>query len=405
MNKISTLPTVYVNMLGQFSITIGDKTINDQNNQSKKPWSLLEYLITFRKREVSPNELIDLIWGDDDSANPGGALKTLMFRSRKLLAPLDFPPQNLLVQRRGSYSWTQELTTVVDIDLFEALAARGLEAKTPSDEQLNACLEALELYRGDFLPKSDWESWVVPISTYYHSLYQKCAHHAIELLTEREDYAKIVDVCQKATLIEPYDEELHYQLIYSLYRSGRQHGALDHYNHTIDMLYSEFAITPSARFKSLYKIIQDTEHGIITDLSVIQDSFLEVEMRDGAFLCEHAVFRDIYQLESRSIERTGDSIYLCLLTLSDLDGKLLEQPFLNKGMDGLNEAIRSSLRRGDVYSRYSVSQYMLLLPTATYENCEMVLKRIVQNFRKVYTRKDMMATYSLKVVEPRMSKE
>ena len=54
-----------------------------------------------------------------------------------------------------------------------------------------------------------------------------------------------------------------------------------------------------------------------------------------------------------------------------------------------------------MYSRYSVSQYMILLPTSTYENGEMVLKRISQNFRKKYTRKDLILNYSLQAVLPK----
>ncbi len=85
---------IYVNMLGGFSVTIGDKIIVDQNNQAKKPWSLLEYLITFRGRDIPVDELIDLFWKDEASNNPAGALKTLMFRVRKLLEPLGFPLRN-----------------------------------------------------------------------------------------------------------------------------------------------------------------------------------------------------------------------------------------------------------------------------------------------------------------------
>lgn len=392
---------IYINMLGEFSITINGHTVNDQNNQSKKPWLLMEYLIAFRNREVSPSELIELIWGDEESNNPASALKTLMFRSRKLLAPLDYPPQKLLIQRRGSYAWTQELTTIVDTDLFEARSTKGLDETLSPAEQLEACLTALNLYKGDFLPKSDYESWVIPVSTYYHSLYQKVAHQAVDILLSQNDYPQIADICQKATLIEPYDEDLHYHLIEALYKSGRQRAALSQYKHTVDMLYNEFAITPSEHLKSLYKLIRDTEHGITTDLSVIQDSFAQNNQKSGAFFCEYAVFKDIYRLESRAIERTGDSIFLCLLTLSDLNGALLAQPFLNKGMEILKESIRTSLRSGDAYSRYSVSQYIILLPTAIYEHGEMVMQRISQNFHKLYTRKDMMVGYSLQNVLPR----
>lgn len=393
--------TVYVNMLGGFSIRIGDKVINNQHNQAKKPWILLEYLITFRNRDISPTELIELIWGDEDSSNPNGALKTLLFRSRKLLTDLEYPPQNMIVQQRGTYAWNQELNTVVDADQFEALANKALNDCESPEQQLACCLEALQIYKGDFLPKSSWESWVVPISTFYHSLYLKVVHTAVNLLLQNEDYATITDISQKAAVIESHDEDLHYYLIFSLFKSGKQHAALEHYNRTIDMLYSQFAITPSERLKSLYKLIRDTEHGITTDLSVVQDSLTEETRRNGAFFCEYSVFKDIYQLESRSIERTGDSIYLCLLTLSDLNYVLLPQPFLNKGMEALGDAICSSLRRGDVYSRYSVSQFILLLPTATYENGELVLKRITQTFRKNYTRKDMTVSYSLQAIIPK----
>ena len=101
-------PMIYVQTLGGFSIKTGDLQINDNRNQSKKPWALLEYLIVFQKKEISPAELIHIIWADETGSNPSGALKTLMFRSRKLLEPLGISPQKLLVQQRGTYAWTQE---------------------------------------------------------------------------------------------------------------------------------------------------------------------------------------------------------------------------------------------------------------------------------------------------------
>ncbi|MEG0566494.1 MAG: helix-turn-helix domain-containing protein, partial [Hungatella sp.] len=72
MNAGTNTSDIYVNMLGEFSIKIGSKAVSDRNNQAKKPWILLEYLITFRNRSISQSELIELIWGSDDSTNPGG---------------------------------------------------------------------------------------------------------------------------------------------------------------------------------------------------------------------------------------------------------------------------------------------------------------------------------------------
>lgn len=391
---------IYVNMLGEFSVTIGGLSIIDQNNQSKKPWSLLEYLITFRDRDIPVEELIDLFWKDETSSNPAGALKTLMFRVRKLLEPLGYPPHELIVQNRKAYGWNKEIQTIVDTDQFESLCLRSEAEDITDEERLALCLEAAAVYKGNFLPKSEYESWVVPIHTYYHSLYQKLLQRMLMLLDQKKDYPTIIDVCQRAIAIDQYEEDAHYYLIYALYQSGNQYMAMDHYQHVNDMFYNEFAITPSARFKDLYKLISDKKHGITMDLSTIQDMLMEGAKEKGAFNCEPSVFRDVYQLETRAIERTGDSIFLCLITISNLKGQLLKPSVQSRAMDELGESIRTSLRRGDIYCRYSVSQYLMLLPTATYENGEMVLKRIIQNFKKAYSRKDLSITYSLQSIIP-----
>ncbi|WP_026892762.1 MULTISPECIES: BTAD domain-containing putative transcriptional regulator [Lacrimispora] len=391
---------IYVNMLGGFSISIGDKAIVDQNNQAKKPWSLLEYLITFRGRDIPVEELIDLFWKDEGSNNPAGALKTLMFRVRKLLEPLGYPTQELIFQNRKAYGWTKHLTTVCDTDRFEDLCVQSEALELTFDQRLSLCMEAFTLYKGNFLPKSEWETWVVPIHTYYHTLYQKLVNRILNMLDEKKDYPTMIEVCQQAIAIDPYGEDGHYYLICALYQSGNQLMAMEHYQRVNDMFYNEFAITPSLRFKELYKLISDKKHGITMDLSNIREILLEGGTTKGAFCCEPSVFRDIYQLETRAIERTGDSIFLCLLTISNLKGELLKPAVQTRAMDELGESIRNSLRRGDIFSRYSVSQYLMLLPTATYENGENVLKRIIQNFKKEYSRKDLSITYSLQSVTP-----
>ena len=74
-------------------------------------------------------------------------------------------------------------------------------------------------------------------------------------------------------------------------------------------------------------------------------------------------------------------------------------------MEHLNHAIRDSLRCSDVYTRYSISQYIILLPTVTMEKGEMVMKRILGNFRRLYSRKDLIVDYKLQPVLPWASED
>ena len=261
-------PTIHVQTLGGFSIRTNDCQINDNSNQSKKPWALLEYLVIFQKKDINPAELIRIIWADDPGVNPNGALKTLMFRSRKLLEPLGISPQKLLVQQRGTYAWTQDYPTVLDIDEFESVCNRALSNSLDPEENLSLCMEGLSIYKGDFLPKSEYESWVIPISAYYHSLYQKLVYKTIQLLLDKQAYGQITSICQTAIGIEPFDEEFHYHLVYSLYKDGHTSQALEEYSNTLDLFYNEFSISPTEHFKELYNIIRNSERGIIQTLTL-----------------------------------------------------------------------------------------------------------------------------------------
>ena len=391
-------PTIHVNTLGGFSIKVGDKEITDNSNQSKKPWCLLEYLVVFQKKDISPNELINIIWSDDPGVNPGGALKTLMFRSRKLLEPLGLPPQKLLVQQRGSYAWTQEYPTVLDIDEFESICTRAINQPHDGDDILKLCLEGLSIYKGDFLPKSEYESWVIPISAYYHSLYQKLVKAVCGYLLDQQEYAQVEEICSRAAGIDRFAEDFYYYMIYAVYKQGNQKKALEQYKSTTELFYRERLITPSDRFKELYEII--------TDLDVIQASLdcpgtIEEQREHGAYQCEYAVFKRLVQLERRGVERSGDSVYLCLLTVGDRRGRTLKPEIQARAMERLKGVINHSLRSSDAFSRYSVSQYIILLPSVTYENGEQVMRRIMSAFNKAYVRKDVAVTYSLNLILPK----
>ena len=392
-------PVIQVNMFGGFTITMDNRTMSDSDNRSRKAWSLLSYLIVNRRKDVSINELFNAIWQEGMQDNPYGALKTLVFRVRKMMEAAGFPSQELILNQKGAYMWNPSWKLTIDTDRFEFLCKRILNSQDDMGNLEPEWREALGLYKGTFLPKSADESWVNPLHTYYHSLYQKLVYKTVDLLLKKENFSLITSICQTAVGIEPFDEEFHYYLVYSLYRDGHTSQAIEEYNHTMDLFYNEFSISPSDHFKDLYKTIRSKEQGINTNLDSIQETLRE-EASGGAFYCEYPVFHDLFQLERRAIERTGDSIYLCLLTVSDLDGHVPKLAVLNKSMEHLNNAVRNSLRCSDVYTRYSISQYIILLPTVTAEKGEMVLKRIISNFHKQYNRKDLTIEYKLQPVLP-----
>ena len=398
-------PVIQVNMFGGFTITMDNRTMSDSDNRSRKAWSLLSYLIVNRRKDVSINELFNAIWQEGMQDNPYGALKTLVFRVRKMMEAAGFPSQELILNQKGAYMWNPSWKLTIDTDRFEFLCKRILNSQDDMGNLEPEWREALGLYKGTFLPKSADESWVNPLHTYYHSLYQKLVRAVSEDLMERGDYAQVEEICTQAVSIDRFTEDFHYYLIYAAYKKGDQKKALQNYRDTTEMFYRERLMTPSERFKEMYRVISDSEQEVITDLNVIQEALGRTsscgeEKNRGAYQCEYAVFKRLVQLERRGVERSGDSVYLCLLTVGDRKGRTLKPEIQARAMERLRNVINSSLRSSDAFARYSVSQFIILLPSATYENGEQVMHRILSAFNKAYVRKDVSVSYSLNVVLP-----
>ena len=116
-----------IQMLGGFSLKLGDRELMDTDTRSKKIWVLLAYLITHREQSVSQTTLIDLLWGDEpDSTNPENALRITMHRARSLLEQLSPEAgRRMILRRRGGYQWNGG--GEVDSERFEALCRQRTE--------------------------------------------------------------------------------------------------------------------------------------------------------------------------------------------------------------------------------------------------------------------------------------
>ncbi len=389
-----------INMLGEFSISYDGKTINDSSSRSKKLWSVLEYLVAFRGRSISQGDLIELLWPDDEISNPANTLKTLLYRVRTLVEALGFGNgKEIIIYSRGTYLLNGDLDLVVDTEVFEDKLKQAALAAS-SDDCLALLMAAIDIYKGDFLPQSAFETWVIPLSTYYHSKYVQAVEKAIELLAAQNRHSDIITLCRKALAIDPYDENLHYWQMLSLFRAGEQQQALKHYDFVTEMFFSYYGIKPSERLVSLYKEIIAVTNSAQADLGTIKVSLAAAEADNGAFYCEYPIFKDIYLLNMRSAARSGDSIHLCLLTLTDKQGDGLPQKQINRVLPRVRECVQQSLRRGDVFTRYSPAQLLILLPSTSYENAVMVMQRIYRAFTSGNGKGKVSLKYSVQPLTP-----
>lgn len=372
---------IYVQMLGGFQLVSDGKVLSDSISRTRQLRNLLAYLLTFRKKVIAQEALIDVLWPDGCSGSPANALKNLVYRMRTIFGAHEIPyAKELIVFHQGNYCWNNKLNTEIDVEKFEQLKKLADNASLPDKNRVDLYLEAISLYKGDFLPSSCYEEWVVPLVNYYRTEYLKCVYEASALLVKLERYDTVQTICEQAIVIDPLEEGAHRYLIFSLVKQNRHQKALDHYRYVRDLFYRELGVKPSEAMRALYNEITKSVQTVETDLDIIKGDLNEQNSAEGAFYCDYEIFKNMYRLEVRAASRTGHSVFLCLLTVTDRKGNSPGKEQLNSVMNELLETIRSSLRKGDVISKFSPSQFVLMLPMLTYENGELVMGRICDRF-------------------------
>lgn len=389
-------PTLQVQMLGQFTLRYGDRTISDSDDRSRRVWSLLAYMLYNHGRSFAQEELIHLYWSNSEkSADPGNALKSIFHRIRTALDKLQPGLGRLLIRRKaGRYFWNNAMPLSLDIEDFEA-HFHAAEAAGDDDVRLAEYQAALALYAGDPLPRMTDEIWTIPIVAYYHSLYTRAAAGAIELLEKQERTAEAVALCRRAIHIEPYQEDLYEHLMRGLLRTGDMKGAMSVYEEMSELLFAHFGVMPSETLRTLYRQATRTVNDRTLTMDEVCSQLEEPAPHGGAMVCEYDFFKILYRAEARSIARNGHSANICLLSVSDKDGEMLARRSLDPAMNNLQVLVQNNLRRGDVIARCSISQYIILLPQANYENSRMVADRLVSAFYRRYPHSPARLRYTV----------
>lgn len=394
--------TLHITMLGSFSIEKNGQSVDDSSNRMRKVWLLLAYLIYSRNNHVTQDNYLALLQGadSDDSGDPNGRLKAMFYRARTMLNQVEESAgHNWIIRKNGTYAWNTEIPLQLDLDRFEQLCKDAAAAET-GDARLDLLRQALELYRGDFLPKLSMEPWVMPISAYYHQLYLDTVEQALILMEERQQWSDIADLCEKALKIEPYSEALYQHLMRCRIAMNDRAGALSAYDEMSELLFATFGVMPSDESRALYREASREAESHAVPVGTVRDQLREPTAAKGALYCEYDFFKLLYQVQARAILRSGDTIHIALFSLHGQNKKALARRSLDRAMDNLQELIVNNLRQGDVVTRCSVSQLIIMLPQANYENSCAVCQRILKAFSRQYPHSPADIHYSVQPLEP-----
>ena len=382
---------IYVTMFNNFTMNYNNIILGKDQMKSKKLFKLLVYLLYYHQRFISSEELIDILWYEDEVENPIAALKNLIYRLRTLLKQ-QLNLYDFVITGQGGYLINRQYTIEIDAYLFEKYNLE-LVSRHQENELYN---KFLTLYTGYFLSDID-DYHILSLNAYYHTLYLSRVIDCAKLLKQQKKYTMMEKLAQGALAIDNLNDDLYIILIESLYLQQKYHESIETYRATTDLLYKTMGVQPSSKMRDLYEIIRQESHdeGHINDIQ----KDLTLENKEGAFFCEYGAFKDIYNMQMRMMDRLGICAHLCLITIKTAFLYTdLESEYIKKIMQKIQNALIHKLRTGDIVSRYSFNQFIVLLPACDFKNANMVMERVLNTVITSAIQKKMIIDISIEEV-------
>jgi len=267
-----------------------------------------------------------------------------------------------------------------------------------SDETLPLFEQLLSRYTSDLLPVST-EAFIVERRLSLHSTCFNLFYRYLNYLMDAGRYNDAIYTCRRLLETDSFDEQLQLTLMDALLRKGSVNDARLQHQHVTESYYRYLGTQPPDSIRDFYNRIASADKTLEESLNAICSDLRAGDRAVGAFICDYAIFRNMYSLLVRSMGRTELKVFVMLITLQGADGTLPDSLSLNSMMDRLQEILRMSLRRGDVVSRFSASKFALLLPMALRESAVIVMDRVKKNFYSEYGRSDIVLNYRISSIE------
>ncbi|WP_377309554.1 AfsR/SARP family transcriptional regulator [Phytohabitans flavus] len=213
--------------------------------------AVLAILLLREDGQVSLDELIDGVWGDQPPRAAISIVRTYIYRLRRILGPGD----TTIASVGGGYT-LRVPADAVDLRVFRAALARAEAARRAGELELTAaCLqEALDQWTGPPLMGVG--------GRFLDGQRAALAQHRLGVLEDRlaadvelGEYVRAVVGLSTLVNESPLRERPRELLMLALYRSGRQADALAVYQKTRELLATELGLDPGPGLQEIHRQI------------------------------------------------------------------------------------------------------------------------------------------------------
>lgn len=367
-----------IRLFNGFEITKGGVPILQNLSNTRKTKLFVAYLLVNRNRPITHQELFELLWSGEDYANPATALRTLLYRFRSMIENEGAKAlYGAIISRRGTYQWNKDLDVSIDALDFQAFAEAGINPTISAARRKEYLIKAIEMYKGSLLPDFSSEPWLIAQSAAYRDMYIEAVMAYVEILKEENQYAAIVQVCEKALELAGTSEILELEI------------------QIAKLTIADPGASAKDSVVAYYKEVRELSVKLQDETDRMQRELQQETIEQQAFMCDYRTFKELYNLQRRMQSRSKATIFLGLIYIRSEDTGNDDPLYEEKAITDVVNCCQRMLRVGDAICRKADNEIALLFPAESYEDAVGVLERL-KTASKERVDEDIVMVYRLR---------
>ena len=369
----------YAKFLGSFSLDFNGQRLWLKGSPQKKSMQLLMALLKAGAEGATRQQLLEVVWKEGgDPQKEKSNLNQHLYYLRQLIHESHFPEGKYIIVQKPRYYFTEDYEIHSDTERLDQIWEDIRNAEAAGEDTLELLRQFCRGYTGEFLPMLNGEEWVVEKSAYYQKQYFSCLSRLCGRLKEMGEYQEMLELCTVASQIHPYDEWQAVQ-IDCLVAMNRYKDALKVYEDAAEFFYEDLGVSSLNRTIARYRNTEGRLHYLSSALAGIRKGLNEEERLWGAYCCSYPSFVDVYRIVVRMQERTGIGSLLMVCTLNIAGSGENTETW----MERFRQFMAGSIRNGDVYTRYSPNQFLVLLMQAEEKDVENIEERLKNGWKMI----------------------
>lgn len=392
-------PDLHIRFFNEFSISSPYYEYAPSAHNSTQLTLLISYLVANQDTKVPKDVLMAMLWPDVQDKVPVGALRNLVYRARKELQQL-YPNQDIdyIKFTQDAYYWNPDIYCKIDIVDFENYYNLARQEPDP-ERQYRYYYRMQRLYTGDFLSNHATVEWVQYRNTYYRNMLINCTLNMCEYLYAKARYDELISLCDQSIIFYPEEERFYRYKLLAYLGMNTVKTALEYYQTTIDFFSSKYGSDISGSMRDIYQEILLRMPSMELNIDELEATLDVDKDTESTFYCNFDIFKNIYQLNVRSVRRSQGKHYLLLFSLLPKNDAKPDSLKLKKVMEVLHDLLAKHLRKNDVYTRASLNQYSVLLTVIEDTDIETISSRIMNAFNEENIDSDIYLELEEKIIE------